>query len=88
MKIIITGAQGQLGQELVKQLDEKYGYDVIKTDKDTLDITNIENVNTFILEQNPDVVINCAAHTTVDLCETDMENAYKCNWTKKLSYSV
>ena len=79
MKIIITGAQGQLGQELVKQLDKKYEYDVIKTDRDTLDITNIENVNTFILEQNPDVVINCAAHTAVDLCETDMENAYKIN---------
>ena len=79
MKIIVTGAQGQLGQELVKQLDKKYEYDVIKTDRDTLDITNIENVNTFILEQNPDVVINCAAHTAVDLCETDMENAYKIN---------
>lgn len=79
MKIIITGAQGQLGQELVKQLDKKYEYDVIKTDRDTLDITNIENVNTFILERNPDVVINCAAHTAVDLCETDIENAYKIN---------
>ena len=52
MKIIITGAQGQLGQELVKQLDKKYEYDVIKTDRDTLDITNIENVNTFTLDQN------------------------------------
>ena len=79
MKIIITGAQGQLGQELVKQLDKKYEYDVIKTDRDTLDITNIENVNTFILDQNPDVVINCAAHTAVDLCENDIENAYKIN---------
>ena len=79
MKIIITGAQGQLGQELVKQLDKKYEYDVIKTDRDTLDITNIENVNTFILERNPDVVINCAAHTAVDLCETDIKNAYKIN---------
>ena len=79
MKIIITGAQGQLGQELVKQLDKKYEYDVIKTDRDTLDITNIENVNTFILDQNPDVVINCAAHTAVDLCETDIKNAYKIN---------
>ena len=79
MKSIITGAQGQLGQELVKQLDKKYEYDVIKTDRDTLDITNIENVNTFTLDQNPDVVINCAAHTAVDLCETDMENAYKIN---------
>ena len=79
MKIIITGAQGQLGQELVKQLDKKYEYDVIKTDRDTLDITNIENVNTFILDQNPDVVINCAAHTAVDICETDIENAYKIN---------
>lgn len=79
MKIIITGSQGQLGQELVKQLDKKYEYDVIKTDRDTLDITNIENVNTFILERNPDVVINCAAHTAVDLCETDIENAYKIN---------
>lgn len=79
MKVIITGAKGQLGKELLKQFNEKYKYEIIDTDRSILDITNMENVNTFIYEKSPDVVINCAAHTAVDLCETDIENAYKIN---------
>ena len=79
MKVIITGAKGQLGKELLKQFNEKYKYEIIDTDRSILDITNMENVNTFIYEKSPDVVINCAAHTAVDLCETDIKNAYKIN---------
>ena len=79
MKILITGSKGQLGLELVKQLKIKGLYKIIDTDRDELDIVDIDNVNEFILSSKPDVVINCAAHTAVDLCETDIENAYKIN---------
>jgi len=79
MKILITGSKGQLGLELVKQLKIKGLYKIIDTDRDELDIVDIDNVNEFILSSKPDVVINCAAHTSVDLCETDIENAYKIN---------
>lgn len=79
MKIVITGAKGQLGLELINQLKENIRYDVISTDREELNITDMENVNEFILVNKPDIVINCAAHTAVDLCETDVENAYKIN---------
>ncbi len=79
MKIIITGANGQLGLELYNQLNKESSYEVIKTDRENLNIVNFDEVNKFIKENSPDVVINCAAHTAVDLCETDIENAYKIN---------
>ena len=52
---------------------------MISTDRDELNIIDINDVNDFLLNNKPDVVINCAAHTAVDLCETDVENAYKIN---------
>lgn len=79
MKILITGAKVQLGLEIIKQLESQDKYEIIATDRDSLNITNIDNVNEVILSNNPDVVINCAAHTAADLCETDVENAYKIN---------
>lgn len=79
MKIIITGGKGQLGLELTKQLSIDSKYEVIPTDRDELNILDFEQVNKFIKLNNPDVVINCAAHTAVDICETDIENAYKIN---------
>lgn len=79
MKIVITGARGQLGTELINQLKYIEGIDVIPTDRDELNIIDINSVNEFLLNNKPDVVINCAAHTAVDLCETDVENAYKIN---------
>ena len=77
MKVIITGSNGQLGKELTKQMDGKY--ELICTDRESLDILNFEKVEKFIIEKKPDVVINCAAHTAVDVCETDIDNAYKIN---------
>lgn len=91
-KILITGSKGQLGRALNKYLesDTNFKYDIFNTDiKETvdcilgkvhsLDITNNEHVEKIVLTYKPDVVINCAAHTAVDLCETDQINAYKIN---------
>lgn len=76
MKVLITGANGQLGRALQKVLieDELYLYDA-----HDMDITNFEKVEEIIGIKKPDVIINCAAHTKVDLCEEDVENAYKIN---------
>ncbi len=79
MKVLITGSNGQLGLELSKQLHENNNYDVIKTDREDLNILDSKNVSDIINREKPDIVINCAAHTAVDVCETDIENAYKIN---------
>ncbi len=79
MKVIITGAKGQLGLEIIKQLKQYEIYSVIATDRDNLNILNYDDLEKMIINEKPDVVINCAAHTAVDLCETDVENAYKIN---------
>lgn len=78
MKVLITGSNGQLGTEIENQLKKK-GFKVILTDRDKLNIIDINHVNKALLTDRPDVVINCAAHTAVDLCETDVENAYRIN---------
>ena len=79
MKILITGVNGQLGTELKKQMIKKDKYELICTDRENLNILNFNEVDKFILNEKPDVIINCAAHTAVDLCEDDIENAYKIN---------
>lgn len=76
MKILLTGNKGQLGLELSKKLSS---YELILTDKDNLDITNIDEVINISKAEKPNIIINCAAHTAVDLCETDIDNAYKIN---------
>ena len=79
MKILITGANGQLGRELAKQYKEKKHIDLILTDVLDLDITNVSQVYSFVNENKPDVIINCAALTAVDMCETEIDMAYKIN---------
>lgn len=74
MALLITGAQGQLGRELVARLPE-----AIATDIDTLDITNAEAVEQFVREHQIDTIINCAAYTAVDLAEEDSERALMLN---------
>lgn len=78
MKILITGANGQLGRELKNQLETTTA-ELILTDVAELDITNAEEVYTFINEKKPNVIINCAAHTQVDKCEEQLDLAYKIN---------
>lgn len=78
MKILVTGANGMLGQDLCPMLeDTDFVDEVIETDVDTLDITNEIQVNKVLKETMPDVVIHCAAYTNVDKAEDDLETAEK-----------
>jgi len=79
MKILITGAYGQLGNE-IKVLSENFrDWDFIFTDVDSLDITNENAVVEFFQQKRPDFVVNCAAYTAVDKAETDKETAFNIN---------
>ena len=90
MKILITGAKGQLGNELqsiiskgkseIGNIPAEYkDCEIIATDVDELDITNTAEVLNFVSENKPDVIFNCAAMTNVDGCETAYEVAFKIN---------
>jgi len=76
--IIVFGAKGQLGTELCSQLDkEKKSYTGL--DREDVDITSLDCVIEKVLELKPDIVINCAAYTQVDACETHIDDAYAVN---------
>lgn len=78
MKILITGAQGQVGKELTSLAKER-GYDVIAAGRSDLDITQATDVQDFINHHHPDVVINAAAYTAVDKAEEEQVLAYAIN---------
>ena len=90
MKLLITGSYGQLGNELTKILRDKraeigpidaryHGCEVLAVDYDSLDISDRTAVLEFVQLHRPDIIINCAAMTNVDKCETDFDTAMKVN---------
>ena len=78
-KILITGANGQLGYELPRTAP--LDYECILTDVADLDITDAEAVNAFIAASKPDVIINSAAYTAVDKAEKEQALATAINET-------
>ncbi|GAV12370.1 dTDP-4-dehydrorhamnose reductase [Paenibacillus sp. NAIST15-1] len=78
MKIIVTGASGQLGKDLVSIL-MKSGHEVLGYSRQELDITNQYLCESIICSQRPDAIIHCAAYTAVDMAETDADQAYLVN---------
>lgn len=70
MKILLTGASGNLGQDIVRVF-RAAGHEVVETDREELDITNAESVARMIDELHPDVVINAAAYNFVDKVEDE-----------------
>ena len=76
-KVLLIGADGMLGGELRERLEEKY--EVESTTIETLDICNKEDVLKKASEVKPYFIINCAAFTNVDGCETNFEIANKVN---------
>lgn len=84
MKILITGANGMLAKAVINQFR---GEELILTDVQDLDITNIEAVREFVKNTKPEYIINCAAYTAVDKAEEQEELARKVNAlrTKKFS---
>ena len=76
MKILITGANGMLAKAVKERFKE---HELVCTDVEELDITNLKAVEEFVFDSNPDVIINCAAYTAVDKAEDDVELARKIN---------
>lgn len=74
MNILVTGANGQLGNEL-RIASRQYGDNFIFTDVAELDITDADAVRKALADNNIDIVVNCAAYTNVDKAEDDMEFA-------------
>ena len=77
MKILVTGANGQVGSCLVRQLTGKH--DLLAVNRKILDITDEFAVNQIINDFTPDVIINAAAYTAVDSAEAAVERTYKVN---------
>lgn len=80
MKVLITGAAGQLGVELVQHCIEM-GDDVVAADRSDVDITDAAAADALFAEHRPDAVINAAAYTAVDACETNVDIAQAVNGT-------
>ena len=78
-KLLVTGSNGQLGRTVAKFYEGNAEVELVNTDVAELDITNLEQTLEFVEKVKPYAIINCAAHTGVDACETDVENAYKIN---------
>lgn len=76
MKILITGANGMLAKAVRNELKNE---ELILTDVAELDITNIDAVRSFVKENKPQYIINCAAYTAVDKAEEQLELARRVN---------
>ena len=77
MKVLITGSQGQLGKELLKNIPNDI--EVIPTDRETFNLLDLNNCREFIFNNKPDWIINAAAFTAVDLAEDEKEKAMLIN---------
>lgn len=78
MKILVTGVKGQLGHDVVKEL-EKRGIEAVGVDIEEMDITDPVSVDKVIKDAAPDAVIHCAAYTAVDAAEENEELCRKVN---------
>lgn len=76
MKILVIGASGQLGGDLLRN---NPGHEIVAPGRDELDLERSEQAARRIAETRPDVVINCAAFHNVPLCETEGERAFRVN---------
>ncbi len=76
MKILLTGANGQLGYEIIRL---NKSFDLTALNRSELDITDLNPVEKKFADIKPDLVINAAAYTAVDKAETDRESAFAVN---------
>src|SRR5687768_18231258 len=77
MKLWIPGGKGMLGTDLAVEARGR-GHDVVVTDRE-LDITNGDAVASFVAREKPTHLVNCAAYTAVDLCESEEALALRVN---------
>jgi dTDP-4-dehydrorhamnose reductase len=77
MRILITGANGQLGRDCTQLLSKQHTVETC--DLPELDIADAKQVDALIRSFRPETVVNCAAYTAVDACETERETAWMAN---------
>ena len=78
-KLMVTGANGQLGRAINRQYAGSTEYELINTDVGELDITDVKQVMAFTREVKPYAIINCAAYTAVEKCEQEEDLAFRIN---------
>lgn len=78
-KIIVTGCNGQLGRAINAQYAGSTEFELVNTDVEDLDITDVDAVLAHVREVKPYAIINCAAFTAVDKCESEEDLAFKIN---------
>ncbi|MFP5326351.1 MAG: dTDP-4-dehydrorhamnose reductase [Acidimicrobiia bacterium] len=78
MRILITGAAGQLGADLVKEFDRPH-HEVIACDRSKLDLSSRDSVLQAITTVEPDAIVHAGAWTAVDACESDPDRAFQVN---------
>lgn len=78
-KVIVTGCNGQLGVAINRLYEGSTDVELVNTDVEQLDITDVDEVLKTVREVKPYAIVNCAAHTNVNACETDVDNAYRIN---------
>ena len=78
MKILVTGYNGQLGYDVVKELNSR-SVECRGVDREDFDITDRDETVGYICDYAPDAIIHCAAYTAVDRAEDDEENCRKVN---------
>ncbi len=78
MKVLVTGIGGQLGHDVVRELEQR-GQDVVGVGREEMDITDAEKVGEVIRACAPDAVIHCSAYTAVDRAEDEADQCRKVN---------
>lgn len=78
MKVLVTGVNGQLGYDVVKELDER-GHQPIGVDREEMDLTSTAQIKECIEKVKPEVIIHCAAYTAVDKAEDEEELCRRIN---------
>lgn len=79
MKILVTGANGQLGMELRTELEKSFPSCAVFTDHETLDITDAKAVEAFVTNNDITHIVNCAAYTAVDRAEEEKMQCARLN---------
>lgn len=79
MRVLVTGAGGQVGREVVEAFEREGQHDVVACDRDDLDVTNRDRVLQMITTAEPDAVVHAGAWTDVDGCESDPDRAFGVN---------
>lgn len=78
MKVLVTGYNGQLGFDVIRELNSR-SVECRGVDRDDFDITNRDETVGYICDYKPDTVVHCAAYTAVDRAEDDEENCCRVN---------